>query len=112
MKERAHRSFTPRNNLCNNTLVENNQGSLLASIGHYEEADRHLRRAHQIFLQLKDAGRVAEVNHTRAGVLIAQGRYRDAERVVYGSIHTFEKSGESSLLAHALITQAVALSRM
>ena len=63
-------------------------------------------------LNFKDSGSIAQVDETRARLLLAQGRNTEAERVIRGAVQTFEKGGEQSLLAEALTTQGVVLARL
>lgn len=92
--------------------VENNLGFLLLTTGKLDEAHEHLNRARLLFASLKDSGSTAQVDETRARVLLAQGRNADAEKVVRAAVRTLEKGDEQSLLAEALTTQGVALARL
>lgn len=92
--------------------VENNLGFLLLTLGKFIEAHEHLNRARLLFASLKDSGSTAQVDDTRARVLVAQGRNADAEKVVRAAVRTLEKGDEQSLLAEALTTQGVALARL
>jgi tetratricopeptide (TPR) repeat protein len=92
--------------------VENNFGSLLLSMGRAAEARAHLERAFQLYRQLSDSGRVAQVNETRARVEIALGNYPQAERLADGAVFMLERGGEQLFLAEALRTHAVALARL
>ena len=92
--------------------IENNLGFLLFIMGRYEEAGEHLERARGLFVSFKDSGSVAQVDETRARLLLAQGRNAEAGRVIGGAVRTFEKGGEQSLLAEALTTQGVVWARL
>jgi len=92
--------------------TENNLASPLYKLGRHGEAHEHLDRARLIFARLKDAGSLAQVDETRARVLIAEQRYREANRVMAGAIQTLEKGGESALLADALTVQGVVWTRL
>jgi len=85
---------------------------LLYKLGRYKEAHEHLDRAEFIFTKLQDPGNVAQVDETRARVLIAEKRFREAERVVAGVIKIFEQGGETALLADALTLQGVVWARL
>jgi two-component system chemotaxis response regulator CheY len=91
--------------------VENNLGFLFSTIGNFSEAHEHLNRARRIFSGLKDKGSVAQVDDTRAKVLLAEGRSAEAEGVVRSAVQMLEKGGEQSLLAEALTTYGTALAR-
>lgn len=103
-EEAGHKRFIAR--------TENNLGHLLFNLSRYDEAQHHLDRARRIFIELRDSTSVAQVNETSARVLIAQHRYEQAERLAYGTVHTLEKGDDRSLLAEALRTHGVALSRL
>jgi tetratricopeptide (TPR) repeat protein/DNA-binding protein Fis len=90
----------------------NNLAFLLYKLGRYGEAHEHLDRAQLIFTKLKDSGVLAQVDETRTRVLIAEKKYRDAARIIGGVIKTFEKGGESALLADALSIQGVLWARL
>jgi DNA-binding NtrC family response regulator/Flp pilus assembly protein TadD len=92
--------------------VENNLAFLLFTLGKFSEAHDHLDRALSLFKSLKDSGSIAQLNDTRARVLLAEGRSIEAERVVRGAVRTLERGDELSLLAEALTTHGVALARV
>jgi transcriptional regulator with PAS, ATPase and Fis domain len=92
--------------------VENNLGSLLLTIGKFKDAHEHLDRAHLLFTSLKDSGSAAQVDDTRARVLLAQKRNAEAEKISRGAVRTLEQGDEQSLLAEALTTYGVALARL
>lgn len=60
--------------------AENNLGFLLYSAGHYGDAHEHLKCARLLFVAVRDKGSVAQVDETRARVLLAEGRARLAGR--------------------------------
>lgn len=92
--------------------VENNLGSLYCVIGRIVEAHEHLDRAQVLFTSLKDKVHLAQVDETRARVLLAEGRVAKAEKIVQGAVQALENGGEYSLLAEALRTQGIALARL
>ena len=91
--------------------AENNLAMLLHRMGRHAEAHRHLDRAHRIFTKLGDAGNAAQVNETRARVLLAEGRYGEAAVVIKYAVAALEQAGEQALLADALAVQATAEAR-
>jgi tetratricopeptide (TPR) repeat protein len=92
--------------------VENNLGSLLGTMGRFEDAHQHLDNGRALFLKLKDRGSVAQVDETRAKTLLAQGRNSEAVVLAGNSVLVFEGGDEHSSLAEALTTQATALARL
>jgi tetratricopeptide (TPR) repeat protein len=89
---------------CGNNL--NNLAMLLYKVGRYQEAHEHLNKADQIFTSLKDSGSKAQVQETRARVLLAEERYEEARQVIIEVIDIFEKGGEQGFLADALRIKA------
>jgi CheY-like chemotaxis protein len=92
-------------------LIENNLGYLLSTVGRFKEAHEHVNRARRIFAGLKDAGSVAQVDDTRARVLLAEGRHAEAERAARAAVRALEKGDGQALLAEALTTHGIALAR-
>ena len=96
--------------LCGNNL--NNVAFLLYKLGRYKEAHEHLDRAQLIFTKHKDTGSLAQVDETRARVLVAEKKYREADRIIAGVIKTFKQGGEAALQADALTIQGVVWARL
>lgn len=92
--------------------VENNLGSLFGIIGKFEDAHEHLDRAQMLMTRLKDNVHLAQVDETRARVLLAEGRAVEAEKTVRAAVLRLEKGDELSLLAEALTTHGIALARL
>lgn len=92
--------------------VENNIGSLFGIIGKFEDAHEHLDRAQMLMTRLKDNVHLAQVDETRARVLLAEGRVVEAEKTVRAAVLRLEKGDELSLLAEALTTHGIALARL
>jgi transcriptional regulator with PAS, ATPase and Fis domain len=92
--------------------VENNLGFLFFVTEKFTEAHEHLDRAHLLFTSLKDNGSVAQVDDTRARVLLAQKRNSQAEKISRAAVRTLEQGDEQSVLAEALTTHGVALARL
>jgi CheY-like chemotaxis protein len=84
---------------------------LFSTLGRFAEAHEHVDRAREIFTRLKDSGSAAQVDDTRARVLLAEGRGTEAEKVARSAVRTLEKGDEQTLLAEALTTHGVALAR-
>ena len=93
-------------------IDENNLGFLFYKIGRYEEAYEHLNLARFLFASVKDKGRAAQVDETRARVLLAQDRTHEAERVIRDAVRILARGGEQGLLAEALITQGLIIARL
>jgi tetratricopeptide (TPR) repeat protein len=90
----------------------NNLAFLLYKLGRYRGAHEHLDRAQLIFTKLRDPGFLGQVDETRARVLVAEKKYRDAERIIAEAIKIFEQGNEAALLADALSIQGVVWARL
>jgi CheY-like chemotaxis protein len=93
-------------------FVENNLGYLFCVTGKFAKAHEHLDRAQALFTSLKDRVHLAQVDETRARVLLAEGQVAKAEKILRSAVHTLEKGGEHSLLAEALNTHGIAMARL
>ncbi|MDQ1591713.1 MAG: two-component system, OmpR family, response regulator MprA [Pyrinomonadaceae bacterium] len=92
--------------------AENNLGFLLHTVGRYDEAYDHLNRARRLFITLSEQGNIAQVDETRARVLLAQDKLRGAESAIREAVRVLSKGGEQGLLAEALTTQGRVLSKL
>jgi tetratricopeptide (TPR) repeat protein len=92
--------------------VENNLGFLFSTIGRFADAHEHLDRAQMLMTRLKDNVHLAQVDETRARVLLAEGRTVEAEKTARAAVLRLEKGDEHSLLAEALTTHGIALARL
>ena len=92
--------------------VENNLGFLYGTIRKSGEAHEHLDRAQAIFTTLRDFVHLAQVDETRARVMLAEGRLTEAERLVGAAVGVLQSGGEQSLLSEALVTQGTARARL
>jgi tetratricopeptide (TPR) repeat protein len=90
----------------------NNLAFLLYKLGRYADAHEQLDRAQLIFTRIKDPGHLAQVDETRARVLVAEGRYREADRIMAGVIKALGQGGESALLADALTVRGLVCARL
>lgn len=95
---------------CANNL--NNLAMLLYQLRRYEEAHENLDRARRIFERFNDTGNLAQVDETRARVLVAEHRFREANRIMSSVIQTFEQGAEYAMLADALTIQGVVWSKL
>jgi CheY-like chemotaxis protein len=92
--------------------VENNLAMLFLKAHRFSDGHEHLDRAQMLFTALKDSVHLAQVDETRARVLLAEGRVVDAEKVSRRAVRTLAKGDELSLLAEALTTHGCALARL
>jgi tetratricopeptide (TPR) repeat protein len=91
--------------------IANNLAFLLYKLGRYPDAHEQLDRAGAALRKLNDAGLLAQVDETRARVLIAEKKYVEADRVITPAVQTLEQGGASALLADALAVRGVVRAR-
>ncbi|MET0650751.1 MAG: response regulator [Pyrinomonadaceae bacterium] len=91
--------------------VENNIGYLFFTLGRHSEAHEHLDRARGLLMLAGDSIHIAQVDETRARVLLAEGRNAEAERVAADAVRALEGVGRRHILSEALTTYGVALAR-
>ncbi len=92
--------------------VENNLAIFLLDLERYAEAHEHLDRAQAIYTKLNDSFHLAALEDSRAQVLIAERKILKAEKIINATIRVLERSEQHSMLAEALTTRGVALSRL
>ncbi len=92
--------------------VINNVGFLLFKLSDYKEAHKYLNEARRLTVRFKDKTRTAQIDESRAQVLIAEGRLVEAERIARRSVTVLQRGGHFGMMAEALITQGVALARL
>jgi CheY-like chemotaxis protein len=91
--------------------VENNLGFLFGTIRKFTKAHEHLDRAQALFTSLKDKAHIAQVDDTRARVLLEAGRVAEAEKFARSAVRALEEDDQQALFAEALTTYGIALAR-
>ena len=92
--------------------VINNVGFLLFKLSQYKEAHKYLDVARRLTARFKDKARTAQIDESRAQVLIAEGRLTEAERIARRAVAALRKGGHYCMMSEALITQGIALARL
>lgn len=108
----ADEQFKLARNLVFRAHVKNNIGNVLRELGLFREAYQYLEQARRLFMRVRDKVRTAQVDDTRAQVLIAERKYAQAELIARTAARSFERAGRQCFLAETLINQGVALARM
>jgi len=108
----AERQFRLAHNQIFRADVINNVGFLLFKLGHHKEAHKYLNEARRLTVKFKDKSHTAQIDESRAQVLIAQRKLTEAERIARRAVSVLRKSGRFCLIAEALITQGTALARL
>jgi len=110
--EKADHHFALGRNSVYRCVVKNNVGLILFNLARYKEAHKYLLEAQRLTASLKDKVRVAQIDETRAQVFLAENKLKDAETSIREAIRVFERSGQQTLLAEALVTQGIVLARL
>jgi len=92
--------------------VKNDVGFLLSKLSRFKEAHEYLNAARRLTVSIRDKARTAKIDETRAQVLLAQGKFKEAEAVARKAVSALEKTGHRCLVPDALITQGMALARL
>ena len=108
----ADEEFKLAKNVVYRAHVKNNIGNVLRDLHRFSEAHQYLEQARRLFMRVRDKVRVAQVDDTRAQVLIAEGKYAEAELTARTAARSFERAGRQCFLAETLINQGIALARL
>ncbi|MDQ3802959.1 MAG: hypothetical protein M3416_03785 [Acidobacteriota bacterium] len=98
-------------NLRYKAVVDNNTSNLFYKLKKYQEAHEYALKALAYFESNKDVILAARVNETRTKILTGEGRYFEALKVIKPAVRTLEESDQPAILAEALVTYGIALSR-
>lgn len=110
--EQAEHYFKLAHNTIFRADVKNNVGNVLREMRRFKEAHQYLTEARRLATLIKDRAAVAQIDDTRAQLLIDQARFEDAEAVARNSVKRLRKSGHQVHLADSLITHGIALARL
>jgi tetratricopeptide (TPR) repeat protein len=110
--EEADRNFKLAHNTIYRADVKNNVGNLLRQLGRFREAHKYVAEARRLASTIRDKVLTAQFDDTRAQIFLAEKKFKDAEAAARNAVRILEKSGHQCLLADALITQGIALSRL
>ncbi|MBC8028530.1 MAG: hypothetical protein H7Z16_00295 [Pyrinomonadaceae bacterium] len=110
--EKADHYFKLAHNRVFRADVKNNISNVFRELSRFKEAHQYLEQARRLRVIVKDKIGIAQIDDTRAQVLIAQRKLKEAEAVARGSVRVLDKSGHQCLLAESLITQGIALARL
>jgi tetratricopeptide (TPR) repeat protein len=108
----AEHQFKLARNHVFRATVKNNVGVVLSKLGRFKEAHQHVAEARRLSVRFKDRTRTAQFDITCAEILIAEGKFKQAEVVAHKAALALEKSGQKCFEADALIAQAIALARL
>ncbi|HEX7772866.1 MAG TPA: helix-turn-helix domain-containing protein [Pyrinomonadaceae bacterium] len=108
----AEKQFRLAHNPVFRADVINNVGFLMFKLSRYKEAHKYLNEARRLMVRLKEKARTAQIDDSRAQVLISEGRLVEAERIARRAVSALQKSGHFCMMAEALVTHGVALTRL
>lgn len=110
--QQADHEFKLARNVGFRADVKNNIGNVFRELGRFKESHQYLEQARRLRVRVKDKVGVAQIDDTRAQVLIAEKKFKEADAVARGAVRVLEKSGHQCLLADALITHGIAIARL
>lgn len=110
--EKADAHFKLAHNIVFRANVKNNVGFMLYKLSRFKEAHAYLEEGRRLAVSIRNRVQAAEIDDTRAQVLIAEGRFKEAEAVANYAVKVLGKSGQHCLLADALITHGITLARL
>lgn len=110
--EKADQEFKLARNPVFRASVKNNVGLILFNLSRFKAAHRYLNEARRLTVSFKDKSRTAQIDETRAQVLIAEGKLKEAEAIAHRAVSALDKGGHFCMMAEALITQGIALARL
>lgn len=110
--EQADHHLKLANNIIYRAEVKNNLGFLFYKLSRFKKSHEYLDQARRLTVSIKDKIGVAQIDESRAQVLIAEGRLKQAEEVARHAVKVLGKTGQQCLLADALTTQGIALARL
>ncbi|MGI8734703.1 MAG: tetratricopeptide repeat protein [Pyrinomonadaceae bacterium] len=110
--EKADYHFKLAQNKVFRADVKNNVGLILCNLSRFREAHKYLEEARRLAVSIRNKVRTAEIDESRAQVLIAEKKLKEADVVCRGAVMVLEKSGHQCLLADALITHGIILARL
>jgi tetratricopeptide (TPR) repeat protein len=110
--EEADRHFKIAQNKMFRAHVKNNISFVLRELSRFKEAHEYLNHARRLTVSIKNKVKTAQVDESRAQLLIAEGKYIKAESAARHAARVFDKSGHQCFLAEALTTQGIALARL
>lgn len=108
----ADEQFKLAKNFVYRAHVKNNVANVLRDLHRFKEAHQYLEQARRLFMRVGDKVSVAQVDDTRAQVLIAEGKYEQAELIARAAARSFERAGRQCFLAETLVNQGIALARL
>lgn len=108
----ADEQFKLAKNFVYRAHVKNNIANVLRDLHRFKEAHQYLEQARRLLMRVGDKVRVAQVDDTRAQVLIAEGKHEQAELIARTAARSFERAGRQCFLAETLVNQGIALARM
>jgi tetratricopeptide (TPR) repeat protein len=92
--------------------IENNIGLLLLNMGRTNDAEKHLLRSLSYFEALSDIVHPACVKETLARLYVATNQYQLARQNIDDAVQVLEKIHGEAVLAEALTTSGIVLSRL
>ncbi len=92
--------------------LKNNVGLILLDLKRFKEAHKFLTEARRLSALVRDRVLTAQIDESRAQVLLVENKLKEAESVAGGAVAVLERSGQQCVLSEVLITHGIALARL
>ncbi len=92
--------------------VKNNVGLILVDLKRFKEAHKYFGEARRLSALVRDRVQTAQIDESRAQLLLLEKKLKDAEAVASGAVSVLERSGQNCVLSEVLITHGIALARL
>jgi tetratricopeptide (TPR) repeat protein len=108
----ADHHFKAAHNVVFRADVKNNVSVLLCKLSKFKAAHKYAVEARRLAVSVRDRVLTAQFDDTRARILIAERKFKQAVAVARNAVRIVEKSGHQCLLVDTLVTQGIALARL
>ena len=92
--------------------VKNNVGLMLVDLKRFKEAHKYFAEARRLSGLIRDRVQTAQIDESRAQLLLIENKLKEAEEVAGGAVSVLERAGQQCVLAEVLTTHGIALSRL
>jgi tetratricopeptide (TPR) repeat protein len=110
--EKADLSFKLIRNNGFRANVKNSVGLILLDLRRFKEAHKYFAEARRLSALVRDRVQTAQIDESRAQLLIAENKLKDAEAVAAGAVSVLERTGQQCVLSEVLVTHGLILARL
>ncbi|MGI8918323.1 MAG: helix-turn-helix domain-containing protein [Pyrinomonadaceae bacterium] len=92
--------------------IKNNVGLILIDLKRFKEAHKYFGEARRLSALVRDRVQTAQIDESRAQLLLLEKKLKEAESVAAGAVSVLERTGQQCVLSEVLITHGKALARL